>query len=70
MTEEMQAFIALNKKHHIVEGLRVKLNGKEANTVDELNGSNIKYIFKNSSVLILTPEDLASNTDYQPVWDL
>jgi len=68
MTEDMQALVSLNKKHHIVEGLRVKPNGKEAKTIDKLNGSNIKYIFKNGSSLILTQTDLASNTEYQPVW--
>ena len=70
MTEDMQAFITLNKKHHIVEGLRVNSDGKEANTLKELNGSGVKYNFKNGSSLILTPKDLASNTVYQPVWDL
>lgn len=63
MTNNMQAFISLNKKHHIIKASRVTPKGKRVITVKELENSNIEYRFKDGSILILTCDDLASAPD-------
>ena len=70
MTDDMKAFMALNAKHKIIEGIRIMEDGKEPNTIRELEKSNVKYVFENGSSLVLSQLDVASNEKYSPVWRL
>ncbi len=70
MTKNMELFIDMNKQSLIVEGVRLNPDGKEANNSQELKNGSAKYIFKNGSEFVVTPEDLASNPDFKPKWDV
>jgi len=66
----MKLFIDMNKKSLIVEGFRLTHDGKESSSIQELENSSVKYIFKNRSAIVVTREDLVSNPDFKPKWDI
>jgi len=69
MTYNMRLFIEHNSMFKIIEGIRLNNKGTEYKAPSEGCGG-IKYKFSNGAVLVLTKEDINSNKDYQPVWDI
>lgn len=71
MTPLMKVFSEDNKKHKVIEGVRLTPEGKEVRTLADIKRSDrVLYKLDNGKHYTLTHEDLKSAPDVKPDWGL